>query len=90
MAGSQLQDKRLLRRALRKGDVSQAEVDKQIAGLPDLGERVERSSEEEIQRVRAELEAEAAARTERVQRFLLEGPRPVLRPDPVPIDEADL
>ncbi|MEE9279171.1 MAG: hypothetical protein V3V67_03260 [Myxococcota bacterium] len=90
MAGSQPQDKRLLQRSLRKGDASQAEVDKQIAELPDLGERVEQRSEEELQRVRAELEVEAAARTERVERFQSEGPRPVLRPEPVPIDEADL
>ena len=90
MASSHSQDNRLLERAMRRGDLSESEVAKELEGLPDLAERSVRDSEEDLQRLRTELETEGAARTERVERFLEEGPLPAVRPEPVPIDESDL
>ena len=90
MASSQSQDTRLLERAIRRGELSQSEVEKELEKLPDLAESVERSSDADVERLRAEFEAEGVARAERVERFLEEGPLPVVRPEPVPIDESDL
>ncbi len=90
MASSHSQDTRLLERAVRLGELSQSEVEKELEKLPDLAESVERCSDEDLQRVRTEFEAERVARTERVERFLQEGPLPTVRPEPVPIDESDL
>ncbi len=90
MASSQSQDTRLLERAIRRGELSQSEVEKELEKLPDLAESVERSSDADVERLRAEFEAEGVARGERVERFLEEGPLPVVRPEPVPIDESDL
>ncbi len=90
MASSHSQDTRLLERAVRLGELSQSEVETELEKLPDLAERVEPCSEEDLQRVRAEFEAEGVARAERVERFLEEGPLPTVRAEPVPIDESDL
>lgn len=90
MAPLRTQDKRLLERGLRKGDLAPEEVEKEVAGLPDLSESCGQPSDDDIEKFRAELDAERVARNERVQRFLEEGPAPVIRPDPVPLDESDL
>ena len=90
MASSQRQDSRLLERAIRRGDVSESEVEKELEKLPDLEQRAEADSDEDLQRLRAELEAEGVARAERVERFVEEGPLPTIRPEPVPLDESDL
>ncbi len=90
MASAHSQDTRLLERAIRLRELSQSEVDKELEQLPDLAESVEDRSDEDLQRVRAEFEAEGVARAERVERFLEEGPLPTVRPEPVPIDESDL
>ncbi len=90
MAASRTQDKRLLERGLRKGDLTRQEVEEEVAGLPDLSESCEQSSDADIEKLRAEFDAERVARNERVQRFLEEGPATVIRPDPVPLDESDL
>ena len=90
MASPKSQDKRLLERAVRLGDLTQAEISKQIAQAADLEERVETRSEEEMERLRTELETEGVARAERIQRFIEEGPLPTVRPEPVLIDESDL
>ncbi len=90
MASAHTQDKRLLERGLRKGDLTPTEVEKEIAGRPDLSESCEQPTDDDVEKFRVELEAETVARSERVQRFLEEGPPPVIRPDPVPLDESDL
>ncbi len=90
MASPESQDKRVLERAVRRGDLTQAEISKQIAQAADLEERIEPRSEEELERLRTELETEGVARAERIQRFIVEGPLPTVRPEPVPIDESDL
>lgn len=90
MASPKSQDKRILERAVRRGDLTQAEISKQIAQAADLEERVEPRSEEEMERLRTELETESVARAERIQRFIEEGPLPTVRPEPVLIDESDL
>ena len=90
MASSRTQDKRLLERGLRKGDLTPEEVEKEVAGLPDLSESCEQPPDDDIEKLRAEFDTERVARNERVQRFLEEGPAPVIRPDPVPLDESDL
>jgi hypothetical protein len=43
-----------------------------------------------MERLRTELETEGVARAERIQRFIEEGPLPIVRPEPVLIDESDL
>jgi hypothetical protein len=90
MASSDTQDNRLLERGLRQGDLNPKEVEKEIAALPDLSESRGRPSDDDVEKFRDELEVEKTARDERVQRFLEEGPAPVIRPDPVPLDESDL
>lgn len=90
MASSQAQDKRLLERAQRRGDMSKSQVEEELSRLADLHESIQHPSEEEVERLRSELGAEREARAERIERFLTEEPQPPVRPEPIPIDEADL
>lgn len=90
MASSQPQDKRLLERAVRTGELSQAQLEQELSQLPDLAERVQPPAEEELEKLRSELGAESEARAERIERFLTEEPQVAVRPEPIPIDEADL
>ncbi len=90
MASAHSHDTRLLERAIRRGDLKESEVEKELETLPDLEERAEPHSDEDLERLQAEFEAERIARAERVERFLAEGPLPTVRPEPVPIDESDL
>ncbi len=87
MASTQPQDKRLVERALRRGEAA-PKADE--GALPDLAGEAQQPDQAEVARLREELEAEQIARTERIQRFIEEGPLPEVKPEPMLIDESDL
>ena len=86
MAASENMDRRLQDR--RVGRVAQEEIDKAVLALPDSADNAERPSDQEIETLREELQAEKVARDERIQRSLTE-PTPVIVPytPPAPLDD---
>lgn len=95
MDRSELQklDRRILDRLLAERRVTQDEVDKALAKLPDSAQATEERSAEELERFLEELEREQGLRAERIERALERASQPRQAPTrgPVePIDEADL
>ena len=90
MASKQPQDKRLVDRALRRGELSRKDVDAAARELSDEGSGGEAPSEEDLEKLRSELELEGAERRARIERFMEEGPLPEAKPKPVPFNENDL
>ena len=87
MASTPQQDKRIVERALRRGEAT-PKID--AAAMPDLAGDARPTDEAEVAQLREELEAEQIARTERIARFIEEGPIREEKPEPVLIDESDL
>jgi hypothetical protein len=73
---SELPDKRLLDRSLRKAEARAGQVADQLGSLPDLADKLRRPSDEEIESLRQELAGESARRAEKIQRQLLEDRTP--------------
>lgn len=82
-------DKRLLQRGVRKGKLSERELDQALDELPDLVDRIRHPSEEELETLREELVSEQQIRAERVQRILAE-PKDVPKPQPPVTPFTDL
>ena len=91
MASVERLDRRLQEREMRHGQLSRQELDRDRNALPDLADNVHRPDEEELERVRKELELEGVARAERIQRALSEAhePPPVLPAPPEPETEPE-
>ncbi len=90
MASKPLQDKRLVDRALRRGDLSRSDLEAAAQDLPDEGSGGEAPSQEDLDKLRSELETEGAERKARIERFMEEGPQPEEKPEPIPFNENDL
>ncbi|MEE8556496.1 MAG: hypothetical protein V3T14_01270 [Myxococcota bacterium] len=79
-------DKRLQERLRRNRELSEEDIRKAGAKLPDLASNVRELDEEEAEKLKAELEEEGAGRKDRVKWILESGRRetPVPRPEPIP------
>ncbi len=79
-------DKRLQERLRRNRELSEEDIRKAGAKLPDLASNVRELDEEGIEKLKAELDEEEAGRTDRVKWILESGRRetPVPRPEPIP------
>ena len=79
-------DKRLQERLRRNREVSEEDIRKASAKLPDLASNVRELDEEETEKLKAELDEEEAGRKDRVKWILESGKRetPVPRPEPIP------
>ncbi len=85
----QLPDIRMVEREKRRQGVN-IEVVRDLANFVDLAANVAVSSQEDLEKLSADLTTEAEARDRRIERFVREGP---LKPVPravVPISENDL
>ena len=79
-------DKRLQERLRRIRELTEEEIRKASAKLPDLASEVRELEPEEIEKLESELESEAAGRKDRVKWILETGRRetPLARPEPIP------
>ena len=79
-------DKRLQERLRRNREVSEEDIRKAGAKLPDLASNVRELDEEEVEKLKAELDEEEAGRKDRVKWILETGKReaPLPRPEPIP------
>ncbi len=79
-------DKRLQERLRRNRELSEEDIRKAGAKLPDLASNVRELDEEETEKLKAELDEEEAGRKDRVKWILESGRRetPVPRPEPIP------
>lgn len=79
-------DRRLQERDLRKGLIRQQDME--VPGLPDLSDNAEFPSDESVDQLAAELEAEKVARDVRIEKSIAEPPAPEARiaPPAVPFD----
>ncbi len=89
MAAAEGLDKRLQERGLRQGQLSQKALDASVQALPDLASNVHQADDEEIARLREELEDEQQTRSKRIERALLEPNEPPPPPPVVPIEPED-
>ena len=89
MATDSLQDKRLIERAARKGDLAQVKQDALAAEAPDMAGAVRELAAEEIDALSEELEREQTLRAERIQRFIEEGPPAEPKPEIIPMSETE-
>ncbi len=88
MASTQPRDKRLLEREQRQGAASEARAEDVSADLSDRSQP--QADEEELAKLRGELEAEATARAERIRRMIEEGPPVEPKPEPIVLSEEDI
>jgi hypothetical protein len=82
-------DSRMVERAKRRLGASTAEI-RELANFVDLAANVAAPSEEDLNKLRADLVSEGEVRDRRIERFVREGP---LKPVPravVPVSENDL
>ncbi len=79
-------DKRLQERLRRNRELSEEDIRKAGAKLPDLASNVRELDEGEIEKLKAELDEEEAGRKDRVKWILESGRRetPLPRPEPIP------
>ena len=85
----QLPDIRMVEREKRRQGANTAEI-RELSNFVDLAANVAVSSQEDLDKLSADLSAEGEARDRRIERFVREGP---LKPVPravVPISENDL
>ncbi len=83
MAVAEGLDRRLQERELRQGQLSQKAFEASVQALPDLASNVHQADDEEIARLREELEKEQLTRSNRIERALLEPNEPPPPPPPV-------
>ena len=74
-------DKRLQERELRQGQLSRKALEASVQALPDLASNVHQADDDELARLREELEDEQRNRSKRIERALLEPNEP---PPPPP------
>ncbi len=86
MAAAEGLDRRLQERELRQGQLSQKEFEASVQALPDLASNVHQADDEELARLREELEDEQRIRSKRIERALLEPNEPPPPPPVVPIE----
>ena len=82
-------DIRMVEREQRRQGARSA-ASPELSSFPDLAANVAAPTEEELEKLRADLETEREARTRRIERFIVEGP---LKPAPravIPVSENDL
>jgi hypothetical protein len=85
----QLPDSRMVEREKRRQGANTAEV-RELANFVDLAANVAPPSQEDLDKLRADLVNEGEVRDRRIERFVKEGP---LKPVPravVPVSENDL
>ncbi len=83
MAAAEGLDKRLQERGLRQGQLSRKALEASMQALPDLASNVHQADDEELARLREELEDEQRTRSKRIERALLEPNEPPPPPPPV-------
>ncbi len=83
MAAAEGLDKRLQERELRQGQLSQKALEASVQALPDLASNVHQADDEELARLRQELEDEQRTRSKRIERALRERNEPQPPPPPV-------
>ncbi len=83
MAAAEGLDKRLQERELRQGQLSRKALEASMQALPDLASNVHQADDEELARLREELEDEQRIRSKRIERALLEPNEPPPPPPPV-------
>ena len=83
MAAAEGLDRRLQERERRQGQLSQKSFEASVQALPDLASNVHQADDEEIARLREELEKEQLTRSNRIERALLEPNEPPPPPPPV-------
>jgi len=84
-----LPDNRMVEREQRRQGARIAKP-RELSNFPDLAANVLAPSEEELEKLRADLETEREVRNRRIERFIKEGP---LKPVPravIPVSENDL
>jgi hypothetical protein len=81
-------DRRLLERDLTKGLAREEDLRAEFAGLPDLSDNAEFPSDESVEPLSAELEAEKVVRDLRIEKSIAEPRLPEVRiaPPAVPFD----
>ncbi len=81
-------DRRLLDRDLRKGLAREEDLRAELNGLPDLSGNAEFPSDESVEPLPAELEAEKVVRDLRIEKSIAEPRQPEARiaPPAVPFD----
>ena len=81
-------DRRLLERDLRKGLIREEDSRAGLSDLPDLSDNAEFPSDEAIEPLVSELEAEKVARDLRIEKSIAEppAPEPPIAPPAVPFD----
>ncbi len=79
-------DKRLQERLRRTRALSEEDIRKAGANLPDLASNLQELDEEQLDKLKGELESEEAGRKDRVKWILETGKReaPLPRPEPIP------
>jgi len=88
-AKKQLPDTRMIEREKRRQGANTAEI-RELSSFVDLAANVVAPSQEDLDKLRADLVAEGEVRDRRIERFVREGP---LKPVPravVPVSENDL
>jgi hypothetical protein len=85
-------DKRLARRSMARRLRATRDAAPPPDALPDLAERIQPPSPEEVERLAKELELERTARAERIRRGMERAAQPVVpRPvTPIDLDDKDL
>ncbi|MCZ6568753.1 MAG: hypothetical protein O7B23_01155 [Deltaproteobacteria bacterium] len=81
MTAAKALDKRLQERELRQGQLSRKALEASVQALPDLASNVHQADDDELARLREELEDEQRNRSKRIERALLEPNEP---PPPPP------
>ncbi len=83
MTAAKALDKRLQERELRQGELSRKALEASVQALPDLASNVHQADDDELARLREELEDEQRNRSKRIERALLEPNEPPPPPPPV-------
>ena len=86
MTAAKALDKRLQERELRQGQLSRKALEASVQALPDLASNVHQADDDELARLREELEDEQRNRSKRIERALLEPNEPPPPPPVVPIE----
>ena len=88
MAASDIRDRRLQERELRKGLLREADVRVVPSDLPDLSDNAEFPSDESLAALAEELESQKVTRDLRIERSIAEPPPAAtpIAPPPIPFD----
>jgi hypothetical protein len=81
-------DRRIQRRMLRERRTTPEDLENELSALADSSENVRELSDEEVEKFRGGLAAEAGVRAERIERALARAAAPPPKPPP-PVQELD-